>query len=150
MKRLLSSILIIMALSSASYAAATKTEIIEEEVCHAVAGCWMNPKTGECPDCVIETRKIVTEIKDTKPVNSILPRSVVILKKEEPKVIKISEKMCFFPKMAKDLSKGYRSCNWRGRGARTAAAVKRGTEECGGFMNWTWTDRYRTEYICKG
>ena len=101
MKRLLSSILIIMALSSASYAAATKTEIIEEEVCHAVAGCWMNPKTGECPDCVIETRKIVTEIKDTKPVNSILPRSVVTLKKEEPKVIKVSEKMCFFPKMAK-------------------------------------------------
>ena len=66
MKRLLSSILIIMALSSASYAAATKTEIIEEEVCHAVAGCWINPKTGECPDCVIETRKIVTEIKEEK------------------------------------------------------------------------------------
>ena len=150
MKRLLSSILIIMALSSASYAAATKTEIIEEEVCHAVAGCWMNPKTGECPDCVIETRKIVTKIKDTKPVYSILPRSVVTLKKEEPKVIKVSEKMCFFPKMAKDLSKGFRACDWKGRGNKTAAAIERGTEECGGYGNMKSTNRNRTEYICKG
>ena len=61
MKHLL--ILIIMALSTASFAAATKTEIIEEEVCNAVAGCWINPSTGECPDCVIETRKIVTVIE---------------------------------------------------------------------------------------
>ena len=60
MKELLSAILIMMAISSASYAAVTKTEIIEEEVCHAVAGCWIDTKTGECPDCVIETRKIVT------------------------------------------------------------------------------------------
>ena len=64
MKHLL--IVIIMTLSSASFAAATKTEIIEEEVCHAVAGCWINPKNGECPDCVIETRTIVTEIKEEK------------------------------------------------------------------------------------
>ena len=148
MKRLLSSILIIMALSSASYAAATKTEIIEEEVCHAVAGCWINPKTGECPDCVIETRKIVTEIKDTKPVS--LNISPIVVKNENSKVEKVSEKMCFFPKMAKDLSKGFRACDWKGRGNKTAAAIERGTEECGGYGNMKWTNRNRTEYICKG
>ena len=146
MKHLL--IVIIMTLSTASFAAATKTEIIEEEVCNAVAGCWINPKTGECPDCVIETRKIVTEIKDTKPVS--LNISPIVVKNENSKVKKVSEKMCFFPKMAKDLSKGFRACDWKSRGARTAAAIERGTEECGGYGNMKWTNRNRTEYICKG
>ena len=78
MKHLL--IVIIMTLSSASFAAATKTEIIEEEVCHAVAGCWVNPKNGECPDCVIETRTIVTVIEEEIP----------ILKKEIEPIVKES------------------------------------------------------------
>ena len=78
MKHLL--ILIIMTLSTASFAAATKTEIIEEEVCHAVAGCWVNPKNGECPDCVIETRTIVTVIEEEIP----------ILKKEIEPIVKES------------------------------------------------------------
>ena len=146
MKHLL--IVIIMTLSTSSFAAATKTEIIEEEVCHAVAGCWINPLTGECPDCVIETRKIVTEIKDTKPVS--LNISTVAVKNEKLKVRKVSEKICFFPKMAKDLSKGYRACDWKEHGNRTAAAIERGTEECGGYGNMKWTNRNRTEYICKG
>ena len=76
MKHLL--ILIIMALSTASFAAATKTEIIKEEVCNAVAGCWLNPKNGECPDCVIETRKIVTIIKD-EPIVEVKPKSSNII-----------------------------------------------------------------------
>ena len=58
--------------------------------------------------------------------------------------------MCFFPKMAKDLSKGFRACDWKGRGNKTAAAIERGTEECGGYGNMKWTNRNRTEYICKG
>ena len=65
MRWLLSLIFVIVTLSSAS-ATETKTEFITEEVCHAVAGCWINPKTGECPDCVTETRKIVTVINVPK------------------------------------------------------------------------------------
>ena len=133
MKHLL--IVIIMTLSTASFAAATKTEIIEEEVCNAVAGCWINPSTGECPDCVIETRKIVTVIEDRefKEVESIEPLIIT----------KTSSKMCFFPKLGEE-----RDCDWKERGKRTAAAVKRGIRECGGLMNWTWTDEHHTEYIC--
>ena len=51
MRWLLSLIFVIVTLSSTS-ATETKTEFITEEVCHAVAGCWINPRTGECPDCV--------------------------------------------------------------------------------------------------
>ena len=65
MRWLLSLIFVIVTLSSAS-ATETKTEFITEEVCHAVAGCWINPRTGECPDCVTETRKIVTVIEKSK------------------------------------------------------------------------------------
>ena len=149
MKRLLSSILIIMALSSASYAAATKTEIIEEEVCHAVAGCWINPKTGECPDCVIETRKIVTIIEDKKEKKTFAVKPLIVKKTSPAKV----GKKCFFPELGWPKDDGtmtgeYRDCNWRNRGSNTAAAVERGIRECGGLMNWTWTDEHHTEYIC--
>ena len=65
MRWLLSLIFVIVTLSSAS-ATETKTEFITEEVCHAVAGCWINPRTGERPDCVTETRKIVTVINVSK------------------------------------------------------------------------------------
>ena len=128
---------IIMTLSTASFAAATKTEIIEEEVCNAVAGCWINPSTGECPDCVIETRKIVTVIEDRefKEVESIEPLIIT----------KTSSKMCFFPKLGEE-----RDCDWKERGKRTAAAVERGIRECGGMMKWEWTDVHHSEFICKG
>ena len=149
MRWLLSLIFVMVTLSSA-FATETKTEYITEEVCHAVAGCWVDTKTGECPDCVVETRKIVTVVEDTKPTYSILPRSVVTLKKEEPEVKKVSEKMCFFPKMAKDRDKGVRACDWREDGNKTVAAIERGTKECGGYGNMKWTNRHRTEYICKG
>ena len=143
MKRLLSSILIIMTLSSASYAAATKTEIIEEEVCHAVAGCWINPKTGECPDCVIETRKIVTEIKEEKEsrVDTYAEPAVVEKKK------KILDK--FFLNGNKGctvlVAEKPRSCDWK-----MGAVKKRASKKCGGFDNWTWTNDTYTEYECKG
>ena len=63
MRWLLSLIFVMVTLSSAS-ATETKTEFITEEVCHAVAGCWVNVKTGECPECVTETRKIVTVVEN--------------------------------------------------------------------------------------
>ena len=73
MRWLLSLIFVIVTLSSAS-ATETKTEFITEEVCHAVAGCWINPRTGECPDCVTETRKIVTVI-EKEPIFEIESKS---------------------------------------------------------------------------
>ena len=139
MRWLLSLIFIIVTLSSTA-ATETKTEYLTEEVCHAVAGCWVDTKTGECPDCVMETRKIVTEVKDSEyrkdeSVESVKPLVVT----------KTSSKMCYFPKLGHE-----RDCDWKDRGRKTAAAVKRGTKECGGFMNWEWTDVHHSEYICKG
>ena len=139
-----------MALSSASYAAATKTEIIEEEVCHAVAGCWINPKTGECPDCVIETRKIVTEIKEEKE-----SRKVSVVSSFDTYV-----EPAIAEKKKKNLDRFFlngnngctvlvaekpRSCDWR-----MGAVKKRASKKCGGFDNWTWTNDTYTEYECKG
>ena len=42
----------------------------------------------------------------------------------------------------------YRECGWRDRGSRTADAIERGIKECGGYMNWTWTDEHHTKYRC--
>ena len=66
--------------------------------------------------------------------------------------------MCWFPELGwvSHLdSKGipvntgeYRDCNWRNRGNLTAEAVKRGTIECGGFMNWEWIDEHHSKYRC--
>ena len=85
MRWLLSLIFVMVTLSSAS-ATETKTEFITEEVCHAVAGCWVNVKTGECPDCVMETRKIVTVIEkepifEMKSKSSEIVANKTILKK---------------------------------------------------------------------
>lgn len=103
-----------MAISSASYAATTKTEFIEEEVCNAIAGCWVDTKTGECPDCVMETRKIVTvvEVKIKLPIK--------IAKKNSPTKNKNG---CWFaeagwPKGVDEnfepiMSGGYMPCSWR-------------------------------------
>jgi len=119
MKHLLSSILIMMAISSASYAAVTKTEIIEERVCLAVAGCWLNPKTGDCPDCVVETRRVVTEVND--PVVEVkIKLPIKIAKTNSP--IK-NKNGCWFveagwPKGVDEnfepiMSGGYMPCSWR-------------------------------------
>ena len=139
MRWLLSLIFIIVTLSSTA-ATETKTEYLTEEVCHAVAGCWVDTKTGECPDCVMETRKIVTEVKDSEyrkdeSVESVKPLVVT----------KTSSKMCYFPKLGHE-----RACDWKDRGRKTAAAVKRGTKECGGYRNVKWTNKDLTEYRCKG
>ena len=119
MKHLLSSILIAMAISSASYAAVTKTEIIEEEVCPAVAGCSLDTKTGECPDCIIVTRKVVTIVND--PVVEVkIKLPIKITKKNSPTKNKNG---CWFaeagwPKGVDEnfepiMSGGYMPCSWR-------------------------------------
>jgi len=129
-------------LSSAS-ATETKTEFITEEVCHAVAGCWVNVKTGECPECVTETRKIVTvvENREFKGVKSIESS----IKTKSSFKTKTFAKMCYFPELGHE-----RACDWKERGKRTAAAVERGIKECGGIMKWEWTDVHHSEFICKG
>ena len=56
MKKSMSYILFGILVSTSAIAYEVKTEYITEEVCPAFAGCWMNPKTGECPDCITITR----------------------------------------------------------------------------------------------
>ena len=140
MKHLL--IVIIMTLSTASFAAATKTEIIEEEVCHAVAGCWMNPKTGECPDCVIETRKIVTKL-EYEEEGDYVPKGLGLIEVEIP-VKKKVVKGCTVLVAGKP-----RPCDWAEGDNKRAVVIKRANKECGGFYKWKWTSREMTEYVCK-
>ena len=58
MKKLLLTISFLTLLSSALMA---KTETTTEEICKSPAGCSINIKTGECPDCISITRTIVTK-----------------------------------------------------------------------------------------
>ena len=145
MKHLL--ILIIMTLSTASFAAATKTEIIEEEVCHAVAGCWINPKNGECPDCVIETRTIVTVIEEEPIIEKVdyVPRELKFIEVEIP-VKKKLVKGCTVLVAGKP-----RPCDWKDSSAKLAARIERATKECGGSVNekWKWISNKMESYVCK-
>ena len=165
MKNLILILWFVLFLSSSALAG---VEYVTEEVCHAMSGCWMDTKTGECPDCVIEKREVVHTHEETpviveKPV--IAEKSVVV--KETPKIkivvskpvvvnTKSSKKMCFFADLGMpDLETGkpvgrYRECNWKTRGSRTAEAVKRGIKECGGLMKWKWTDEHHSEFVCSG
>ena len=139
MKQLLSSILIAMAISSASYAAVTKTEVITEKVCHAVAGCWIDTKTGECPDCVIETRKIVTIVNDEEGRSKELVEPHIVVKKKtmiDGCTVLVAERP--------------RPCDWKMGAHKMIAAKKRARKECGGFDNWIWTNDTHTKYECKG
>ena len=139
MKRILSAILIMMAMSSASYAAVTKTEVITEKVCHAVAGCWIDTKTGECPDCVIETRKIVTIVNDEEGRSKELVEPHIVVKKKtmiDGCTVLVAERP--------------RPCDWKMGAHKMIAAKKRARKECGGFDNWIWTNDTHTKYECKG
>ncbi len=67
MKRILSTLVFTLIFGSVAIAGnVIKTEYITEEVCNAASGCWLDPLTGDCPDCVEITRKIVTEVKEEK------------------------------------------------------------------------------------
>ena len=124
MRWLLSLIFIMVTLSSAS-AIETRTEFVTEEVCHAIAGCWMDAITGECPDCVTETRKIVTVIEKepvVKPIIEVKLKSSAIVVKKTPSKKKHGK--CWFAeagwptgKLTEDfkpiMTGGYRRCSWR-------------------------------------
>ena len=55
MKHLIFTLWFVLFLSSSALAG---VEYVTEEVCHAISGCWVDTKTGECPDCVLETREV--------------------------------------------------------------------------------------------
>jgi hypothetical protein len=63
MKYLILTLWIVIFLSST---ALTGDEYVTEEVCPAISGCWVDTKTGECPDCVMERRE-VTHIHEEEP-----------------------------------------------------------------------------------
>ena len=84
MKHLVLTLWFVLLMSSSALAG---VEYVTEEVCPALAGCWMNVKTGECPDCVIERRKVVHTHEETfivkkKPVVKMTPKKKFTGKKK--------------------------------------------------------------------
>ena len=85
MKHLVLTLWFVLFLSSSALAG---VEYVTEEVCHAMSGCWMDTKTGECPDCVIEKREVVHTHEETlvivekpvvveKPIVRVKPNRVI-------------------------------------------------------------------------
>ena len=87
MKKLLLTTSFLTLLISSLFATETRTELITEEVCPAIAGCWVDVKTGECPDCITITKTIVT--------------------KNEPKSIVKTKRRSFLPKNNLEVPKSY-------------------------------------------
>ena len=75
MKNLILILWFVLFLSSSALAG---VEYVTEQVCHAMSGCVLDTKTGECPDCVIERREVVHTHEET-PV--IVEKPVVVEKK---------------------------------------------------------------------
>ena len=75
MKHLVLTLWFVLFLSSTVLAG---VEYVTEEVCPALAGCWIDTKTGECPDCVIERRKVV-HIHEEKLV--VIEKPLVVIEK---------------------------------------------------------------------
>ena len=78
MKHLVLTLWFVLLMSSPSLAG---DEYVTEEVCHAIAGCWVDTKTGKCPDCVIERRE-VAHTHEEKPVVKNRPVVKVTSKKK--------------------------------------------------------------------
>ena len=54
--------------------ALTGDEYVTEEVCPAISGCWVDTKTGECPDCVMERREVThTHEEEYKRKENFIP-----------------------------------------------------------------------------
>ena len=67
-----------------SLSALAGVEYVTEQVCHAMTGCWLDTKTGECPDCVIEKREVVHTHEETfivkkKPVVKTTPKKKITI-----------------------------------------------------------------------
>ena len=87
MKHLVLTLWFVLFLSSSALAG---VEYVTEQVCHAMSGCVLDTKTGECPDCVIERREVVHTHEET-PVIVEKPVIVVekpIVRKSTPKKVK--------------------------------------------------------------
>ena len=74
MKHLVFTLWFVLFLSSISLAG---VEYVTEQVCHAMSGCVLDTKTGECPDCVIERREVV----HTHEVTPVIVEKPVIKKR---------------------------------------------------------------------
>ena len=89
MKNLILILWFVLFLSSSASAG---VEYVTEQVCHAMSGCVLNTKTGECPDCVIERRKVVHIHEETpiveKPVVKMIPKKKSTRKKKWRCIIK--------------------------------------------------------------
>ena len=79
MKHLVLTLWFVLFLSSSALAG---VEYVTEEVCHAISGCWVDTKTGECPNCVLETRE-VAHTHEEEPVVIEKPIVRSIPKKEK-------------------------------------------------------------------
>ncbi len=87
MKYILSTLWFVLILSSTCLAG---DEYVTEEVCPKMTGCRINIDTGECPECVIERRKVVhtheykvTPIVKKRPIaKTTLKRNVTIPSKK--------------------------------------------------------------------
>ena len=58
--------------------ASAGVEYVTEQVCHAMSGCVLDTNTGECPDCVIERRKVVHTHEETP----VIVEKLVVVKKQ--------------------------------------------------------------------
>ena len=91
MKHLVLTLWFVLFLSSSALAG---VEYVTESVCHAMTGCWLDTKTGECPDCVMETREVahtheVTPVIVEKPViaeNPVVKKPLVVKTTPKKKV----------------------------------------------------------------
>ena len=81
MKHLVLTLWFVLFLSSSALAG---VEYVTEEVCHAISGCWVDTKTGECPDCVIEKREVV-HTHEEEPV--IVEKPIVRVKPKKEKLV---------------------------------------------------------------
>ena len=140
--------------------------ILAKQICIAPSGCRIEQDTGFCPKCIdvkeeppiIKEEKVMVEKKPVVKVSDppLYPRVNESLGKSSKKKYR-NEKgvmMCFFPELGwldlntnKPLGR-WRDCGWRERGNRTADAIERGIKECGGYMNWIWTDEHHSKYRC--
>ena len=71
MKNLILILWFVLFLSSSALAG---VEYVTEEVCHAMSGCVLDTKTGECPDCVIGRREVThTHEEEYKRKENFIP-----------------------------------------------------------------------------
>ena len=88
MKHLVLTLWFVLFLSSSALAG---VEYVTEQVCHAMSGCVLDTKTGECPDCVIEKREVV----HTHEVTPVIVEKPVVAEKpvvKKPLVVKTTPK----------------------------------------------------------